>query len=127
MKSFHVGDIVSVATGVLVSPRHIGGVCDLLNYLTGDEIYTHQIPRVCQEVIPWLHCQFPWLEKLDYSGVNETNWQEWLSGMVSMHGETHYVSPLPEDWHTHIDPVEEAGAMLGDARVIVVDPDKEQA
>ncbi len=127
MKRFHVGDVISVATGVLVSPRLIEGVYDLLNYLTGDSVYTHQIPRVCKECVPWLQCQFPWLEKIDGSGVNQDNWREWLAGVVSRFGEYLEVSELPADWRTRIDPIEEAQAMVGDDRVIVVDPNHPEA
>jgi hypothetical protein len=35
------------------------------------------------------------------------------------------VYELGEDMHTRIDPIEEARAMVGDDRVLVVDPNKE--
>lgn len=44
-KSFHIGDVLSAMTGTLVSPRHIGGVYDVLNWMTGESLMTHQLPR----------------------------------------------------------------------------------
>jgi hypothetical protein len=35
-RAFHLGDILSVTTGCLVSPRGIAGVCDILNWMTGE-------------------------------------------------------------------------------------------
>lgn len=45
-KTFHLGDILTITTGRLVSPRHMEGVYDILNWMTGEDLLvTHQIPR----------------------------------------------------------------------------------
>ncbi len=58
-KLFHLGDVVTVATCRLVSPRHIIGVCDILQFMTGECPYTHQIPRFMQECQPAILRQYP--------------------------------------------------------------------
>ena len=70
MKLFHISDILSVTTGRLVSTRHIDGVYDILNFLTGDDLFTHQLPRANRECEPWLRSQFPLLMK-DAPGMLE--------------------------------------------------------
>jgi hypothetical protein len=54
MKQFHFSDILSVTTGRLVSTRHMDGIYDILNFLTEDNLYTHQLPRAMKECEPWL-------------------------------------------------------------------------
>lgn len=39
MKAFHIGDVLTVTTGRLVSPRHMYGVYEILNFLTGDRLH----------------------------------------------------------------------------------------
>jgi len=43
-KEFHIGDVLSITHGRLVSPRHMDGIYDILNFMTGD-----QIPRATEE------------------------------------------------------------------------------
>lgn len=59
MKLFHISDVLSITTGRLVSNRHMDGVYDILNFLTGDNLYTHQLPRASRECEAWLRTQFP--------------------------------------------------------------------
>ena len=59
MKTFHISDVLSVTTGRLVSSRHMGGIYEILNFLTGDNLFTHQLPRAMKECLPWLRTQFP--------------------------------------------------------------------
>ncbi len=60
-RAFHIGDILSVTTGIFVSPDGIGGLYDILNYMTGDDLYTHQLPRASQQCRPALLAQHPQL------------------------------------------------------------------
>lgn len=48
-KSFHLGDVLSITHDRLVSPRHMEGVYDICNWLTQDNLFTHQLPRVHDE------------------------------------------------------------------------------
>lgn len=121
-RHFHIGDVLSITTGKLVSPRHISGVYDILNYMTGDSLFTHQLPRAWRECQEPLMAQHPQLRDVDDSGVNETTWRGWLDKQVATFGEMLPVEPLRAGQHLHIDPIEEAEAMVGKDRVIVVKP-----
>ena len=143
MRLFHISDVLSVTTGRLVGSRHIAGVYEILNFLTGDELFTHQLPRAMNECTPWLRTQFPNLfpegeemkgliEGLDVSlsslkkandsarGAAITAWVE----NVRVHFALPVQVPVYEmdaEMHTHIDPMEEARAMVGDDKVIGIE------
>lgn len=140
MKQFHIGDILSVTTGRLVSARHIDSVYEILSFLVGGEsLWTHQLPRVMDECRPWLATQFPDLMKdsprmvalladLDArlsnrgDGRVEIACAEWVETVRAVFGLPVYV-PVYEmgaDMHTSIDPLTEAQAMFGDDKVIPV-------
>lgn len=121
-KLFHLGDILSITTGRLVSPRHMEGVYDILNYMTNDDLYTHQLPRVSRECAPYLLQQHPALADIDTSLILPgDNWREWLGAMESKYGEYLPVSPIPEDDHDRIHPIEELVQMAGDKPVIAIE------
>ena len=124
MKVFHLGQLLSITTGCLVSPvgkYPIDGVYEILNFLTKDELYTHQLPRAWKACKPWVLLQKPELSGVDASDVTGENWRSWLDEQVEKFGELHELTPLNGDDWTQIDPVEEARAMIGDDKVIVID------
>ena len=144
MKMFHISDVLSVTTGFMVSSRSIEGVYDILNFLTGDDLYTHQLPRASHECEPWLATQFPklmrsvpamrgWLDKLtsDLQDAPEENSlralvvQAWVEEVRLAYGlpEMLPVYEMGEDMHTHIDPVEELLAMRGDKPIVILTRD----
>ncbi len=143
MKLFHISDVLSATTGRLVSTRHMDGIYDILNFLTGDSLFTHQLPHASIECEPWLRTQFPRLfpedpemgKLLDSFGASleeAKDKAEIESLCLQFIQDSMRISGLPEmlpvyemgaDMHTRIDPVEELKAMVGDERVIVVNPE----
>lgn len=143
MKTFHISDVLSVTTGSLVSSRHIEGVYDILNFLTGDDLYTHQLGRAMNECGPWLRTQFPQLfpdnpltegllsglKEIVDSSPNDSREQRgkrierWVETVRVAHKLPVQlpVYELGADMHTRIDPIEELEAMVGSKKVIVVD------
>jgi hypothetical protein len=109
-RSFHLGDILSVTTGRLVAPGHIGAVHELLDYMTGDTLFTHQVPRAAGECEPELLRQHPDLADIevpDFGSDPEKAVADWLSVQVGRFGEHRTVAPLNPADHTRIDPVAE--------------------
>ena len=113
-RDFHIGDILSVTTGLLMSPRRIGGVYDILNYMTRDNLFTHQLPRACDECRPFLLKQYPDLETVDVSGIASGNFEAELAKIVARYGETRPVDQIPREAHPRIDPVTELHQMLAE-------------
>ena len=62
MRRFHLGDVLSITADRLVSPRHTSGVHDILNFMSGESLFTHQLGRVVKECAPYLLKQFPGLD-----------------------------------------------------------------
>lgn len=144
MKLFHISDVLTVTTGRLVSSRHMDGVYDILNFLTSDNLFTHQLGRAMDECKPWLQSTFPQLMK-DAEGMPDRladldrrielvpqnresisivirDWVKELRLSLKL-PEMLPVYELGSEMHVHIDPIEEAKAMLGDDRVLVVNGD----
>jgi len=126
-REFHLGDILSITTGRLVSPRHVDGVYDLLNFMTGDNLYTHQLPRASDECKPYLLMEMPWLGEIDASNVNSNNWQKWLKQQVEERGEYHEVRRIHQEDHEVIDPIDELRRMgVDESKIITIDTSKEE-
>jgi hypothetical protein len=58
-KAFHVSDVLTITTGRLVSRNGVSGLYKILNFLTGDNLFTHQLPRALDEVSVVLKPRFP--------------------------------------------------------------------
>ena len=110
--------IISVAAGRLCC-KDIGDVYKLIQYMTGEDIMTHQLPRACDACFPCLAKQFPWLENCR-DEINGENYKQWTDEKVMQHGTSLPVSPLPEGAFEHMDPIAELIAMRGSAKGVVV-------
>ena len=135
-KKFHLGDVLSITTGRLVSPRHIDGVYDILNFMTGDNLFTHQLPRASDECKPYLVAQFPQLaaDKMDSAlaelgdalkaktGKADANniVADWLAKQVAKYGEILTVKSIPTDAHEVKNPIAEAAEMMGGPEKVTV-------
>lgn len=119
-RHFHIGDILSVTTGRLVSPRLMGGIYDILNYMTGDDLYTHQLPRAMRECKPALLAQHPHLAWAKLGEITPENHAARLAELAATYGETLPVTPLAGGAHERRDPVEELADMLPDTPIIAV-------
>ena len=134
-KEFHLGDVLSITTGRLVSSRHIDGVYDILNFMTGDNLFTHQLPRASRECEPYLLMQFPQLatpemdaavakldkelRNLDVVPSHRRNDKakeivsKWLAEQIAVYGETLSVEPLPKGFiHEVKNPIDELENMM---------------
>jgi hypothetical protein len=108
-KIFKLESALSAVSGVLLCP--IGEVYEVLNHLTGDTLFTHQLPRagkVCR--IP-VFKQHPFLKEIDTTDINRDNWPERLLETKEKYPNEVELSPIA-NW-THIDPETEAIEMMG--------------
>ena len=95
---------------------------DILNWMTGDNLMTHQLPRACGECEGPLLAQHPDLAAIvppeTFGGKEDVD--RWLAEQVAIYGETREVAPLAAEDHTVIDPLDELRAMKPDAEIITV-------
>lgn len=119
-KLFHLGDILSITTDKLVSPRLMGGVYDILNFMTGESLFTHQLPRASRWCAPELLKQHPQLAAVNGDACPQTpdGTQAWLAEQVATYGEQLLVHPAPHAYEAR-NPIDELTDMIGSDRVIV--------
>jgi hypothetical protein len=112
-RAWHLGDILSVVTGILVAPDGMVAVAALLDFLTGDQLFTHQLPRAGEVCGPWLRELFPDLAGVDAGEMPAGDVAGWLAGMVARFGERRVVRPLPARRWERREPIGELLGMMG--------------
>lgn len=140
-KRFPLRVVLTVTTGrLLTAPRGerdngIGDLYKLLDWLTGDGIATHQIPRAIEAAQPWLFKCFPELaypsaalDKLDgWIAADRTDDRQeamrmWFAELKMVFPELkdeYDIAPMPAGW-VSIDPMIELESMVGKERIITV-------
>lgn len=119
---FHLGDILSITTGVLLSPDHMDGVYRILQFMTGEPLWTHQLPRAANECTPSLLEQFPQLVGIEVPELNgAAEAERWLAEAVTRLGEWFEVKPLNPKDHTSIEPVAELQMLRPGMKVLTVE------
>lgn len=112
------GEIVSAGTGRLCCPME--RVYAIMNHLTGQNLYTHQLPKAFKDCQQWVLKQHPWLATLDESECTSKTWEKWLAEAEKKAGATqHQLDPMPGGVEQR-DPVEELQEIMGRKRVIVI-------
>lgn len=118
-RQFHIGVVLSISHDALMAPNLIDDVYDILNFMTGGNLYTHQLPRVCLECRPFLFQQHPQLK--EWGGrVTKKNYSQRLADAVRQFGEFLNIEPLPPSEHERIDPISELAEKVHPDKIIVV-------
>jgi len=124
MRKFDLSVIMSVTTGRLMCK--MGDIYEILDYMTGDELYTHALPRASRECAPYLFEQFPFLVELqkEADAQDDTWWhahyQEFAAAAEEKYGKEHAVRPIHAEDHEVIDPIEELLRMRPDANIFAI-------
>lgn len=121
-RSFSLAAVLTVTTGRLLCD--IGQVYDVLGYMTGEPLMTHQLPRASRECEGPILAQHP-----DLAAIEVPEWandaatvERFLLSLRSSYGESRVLQPLASDDHTSIDPIEELRMMRPDLPIVVVAP-----
>lgn len=118
-RPFPLADALSVTTDKLLSRSHMDGIYEILNYMTGQSLFTHQLPNAADKAKPALIQQHPYLAELQPpAGLDLADLMAWLVEAERIHGETIEVKPL-SDWE-HRDPIEDLCDKVGADKVYVV-------
>ena len=107
-RTFDLGSVLTVTTGRLFT--EMDNVYDILNYLSNDNIFTHQIPRVMKAAQPYVLARYPQLEGVGQDVVIN-GWEDvktFLDSQKAVLGDSFALSPMPREMCEHIDPIEEA-------------------
>lgn len=119
-KIFPTADVLSTITGRLMGD--IGGVYEVLNWMTGESVFTHQIPRISREAKPVILALRPEMAAAcaEADQVNQENYRDWLALWIDRYGPTIEVPKFTADTHEFIDPISEIAEMVPPDRLIVV-------
>lgn len=116
---FDLGTVLSITSGKLLTS--IDNVYKILNFMTGDSLYTHQLPRAgrqCEGPIKALYPKLVTLSAKAESEVTTENWKTWLANAVEEHGDEFDIVPLL--MYTKREPLSELAEMVDPDKIIVV-------
>ena len=119
-RTFTLGQILSITTGYLLAENQIKDVYEIVDYLTGVQHWTHQLPRACKVCRVEVFKQHPELEKVDTSDYQKEKWKEWLAKQREIFGDSFELTPMPPGEYEAVNPVKEAVEMVGEDKVLLV-------
>jgi len=123
IKKFSLGQILSITHEKLMCS--MGGVYEILNFMTQDNLYTHQLPRASRECKPWILRQHSRLMEISLEDVNKDNWRDTLNVLEEEYGASLEIEAIPRDDHDFKEPLAELEEMVGKDKIIVIQPDKQ--
>jgi len=98
-KTFKLEEVLSSIHGVLLCK--IDKVYEVLNFLTQDTLWTHQLPRAGRVCRVPVFKQHPFLKEINTDNINPDNWEQKLAEIKSKYPNEVELSPI-ENW-THIE------------------------
>jgi hypothetical protein len=123
-KRFPLRDVLTVTTGRLISTGgNMDGLYNILNWMTDDNLFTHQLVRASEEAEPILFEDFPELKNIQVPEdlSDETKILAWLDSIKEEFGTTRVVRRIPKEQHQNIDPITELLDMRPDAKILAVE------
>ncbi|AMS41224.1 DUF7736 domain-containing protein [Aminobacter aminovorans] len=120
-KDFTTEAVLSVLTGRLLCD--IGGIYEVLNWMTGESLYTHQLPRVGREAEPVILGMHPHLAEAvaEADQVNAENYAAWSAKWKARYGESIAIPRFNIAEHERIDPMSELAEKAHPDRIVVLD------
>ena len=102
--------ILSCMTGILMCK--IDDLYKILNYMTHDNLYSHQLPRAASTCRPHLVEQHPWLADCTQEKALRIGWLQFLNEQIALHGAELNVESLPEGVWEKKNPFAELSEMM---------------
>jgi len=103
-RSFHVGEIISVTSGLLLPPNGMSGVHALISFMVGHDCFDYMLAEYrepCMNALLEQHPQIAELESMDdvgAGGLSSDKIAGWLQKQVDKFGERLEVEPLKGQW-----------------------------
>jgi hypothetical protein len=119
---FALADVLGTITGVLLGD--IRGIYKVSEFMAGEPVWTHQLPRVGREIAPVVLRQHPQLAPVigEAEAVTKDNYKAMLADWVTRFGATIPLTPMGPADHARIDPVSELAEIVHPDQIIVVQP-----
>lgn len=124
-REFELGDVLTVTTEIMMCRRGMDGVYEILDYLTEDELCTHQIPRAMRACRDEVLAQCPSLADIVPPEFKDhEDMFVWLGEMELRLGNSFELNPITS-WE-HQEPTEEACDLMGPERVFVHEAEEDK-
>lgn len=119
-KEFATRDVLSTITGRLMGD--IGGVYEVLNWMTGESVFTHQLPRIGREATPVVVAAHPALQQAidEAEQVNQGNYAQWRQTWEDRYGPTIAVPKFTAATRESIDPMSELAEKVHPDKIIPI-------
>jgi hypothetical protein len=119
-QEFPTRDVLSTITGRLMGD--IGGVYHVLNYMTGESVFTHQIPRISREAVPVVIAMHPTMQQAidEAEQVTPENFATWRDTWENRYGQTIAVPKFGADTHERIDPISELAEKVHPDKIVTI-------
>ena len=119
-KEFPTATVLTIVTGRLLCK--MDAVYEILNWMTGENLFTHQLPRVGEEAKPVILAMHPHLKSAvdEADQVTGENYRAWLTTWEERFGPSIAVPKLNIAQHERIDPLSELAEKIPPERIIGV-------
>ena len=93
-----------------------------LTFMAGEDVFTHQTPRVSKETGVAMLKRYPELSTAyaEADQITQDNWSEWRDRWIERYGQTLIASPLTADEHESIDALSEAAEFFHPDKLITI-------
>lgn len=118
-QEFSIEQVLTVTTGRFLL-QDVGKLYEILNFMTGESLYTHQLVRANEPCRTSLFRQHPFLEGIDAPHVTGENWKSWLDSLDAP--KAIEVASLNEGEYTPMNPLSELRKMT-DKPIVAVTTD----
>jgi hypothetical protein len=115
--TFPIDEILTVTTGRLVAHRGMDAVYEILNFLTGENLYTHQLVRAAPICAKFILQVYPELAKISTTDLDELLKKysdpkqavnEWVEEIRKENRDSYELMPLPVGMYQAMNPISEA-------------------
>lgn len=117
---FPLGVVLSLATGKMLSRNGFGAIHEAIEYMAGGPVFTHQIPRVLDEIEPVLLARYPVLATVNADGIHGADLGGWLDRHEELLGAEMALPVMTPDQHQRIEPLSELVEKVHPSKIIVV-------
>ena len=119
-KAFPTEAVISAASGFLLCD--FDKVHEISEYMAGEPVWTHQLPRVGQEIGVAIRVRHPELAPTldECSQITPENYQQMRDRFIERHGPTIEISPLSADQHESREPISELAEMVPPDRILSI-------
>lgn len=122
-KEFSIEAALTVTTDRMFL-KDIGDLYEILNYITGDSLFTHQLPRGARFAKPFILAACPILEDVTpefvSASIEEIGWDKTCDKIFAMLPKSISLEPAPEGVWNQKNPIEELIEMRGGTDGIIV-------